>query len=410
MPVRFEGPIYVEADPVESDRPLPPRKSRLRAGSAACAHLGDVIRLEDCKTCRGTVRVKVFACHHPDHADTTLAFCRTCPDYEGEEGPAMMAIPATMVPPSRKRKGIWRNGILQIMVTRACDLACHHCTQGSNLAGRPVVMTPEQFEQAVASLEGYFGVIGVFGGNPCLSPHFEDYCRILRARVPFEQRGLWCNHPRGKGALARITFNPKHSNLNCHMNGEAYAEFARDWPESVPYLKGMDQDSIHGPPFVAMKDVIDDEAERWRLIGDCDVNKHWSALIGVVPGKGLRAFFCEIAYAQAALHADNPDWDGTGQPMPDTGLPVTPGWWRKPMADFSSQVLTHCHNCGIPLRRPGQLAIGGEREEFSETHRHIARPKVRGRVVEFVGIESLMRSERPATEYLPNVTPGYRGQ
>src|SRR5690606_32211808 len=140
-------------------------------------------------------------------------------------------------------------------VTRACDLSCHHCTQGSNLAGKPVVMTPDEFETAVKSLgfgvpgqQPYFGVVGVFGGNPALSPHFEAYCEILRAHVPFAQRGLWCNHPRGQGAAMRITFNPKVSNLNCHLSSEAHAEFSRDWPESIPYLKGMDQDSIHGAP------------------------------------------------------------------------------------------------------------------------------------------------------------------
>jgi len=316
-------------------------------------------------------------------------------------------MPKTMVPPSQRRP-VWRGGIIQLMVTRACDLSCHHCTQGSNLTGKPVVMTPDEFEQAVVSLRGYWGVFGVFGGNPTLSPHFEEYCKILRAHVPFEQRGLWCNHPRGMGKVARVTFNPKHSNLNCHLSSEAHAEFSRDWPESIPFLKGLDTDSVHGAPFVAMKDVIPDEAERWALIGKCDVNQFWSAAIGVVPGRGLRAFFCELAYAQAALHATNPDWDGTGQPMPDTGLEVVPGWWRKPMADFESQARLHCHACGIPMRRPGQSAVGGDHEEFSETHRWIARPKTKGREVQFVAISDMIeRSGRPATQYLPGVTPGY---
>lgn len=308
-----------------------------------------------------------------------------------------------LVAPSQKRPRIFRGGILQLMVTRACDADCFHCTQGSNLAGKPVIMKPEEFEQAVDSLAGYWGVIGVFGGNPCVSPYFEDYCRILRAKVPFEQRGLWCNHPRGKGALCRITFNPRHSNLNVHLNSEAHAEFSRDWPESIPYLKGADEDSVHGSPWVAMKDRIPDEAKRWELIGDCDVSRWWSALIGIVPGRGLRAYFCEIAYSQAALHEafdpGNPDW-------PDTGMEVTPGWWRKPMEAFEDQVNLHCHSCGIPLRRQGQLAVGGEFEEFSETHRMLARPKVKDRPVQLVQIGGAVeRPDRPATEYLPGTTP-----
>jgi hypothetical protein len=96
--------------------------------------------------------------------------------------------------------------------------------------------------------------------------------------------------------------------------------------------------------------------------------------------------------------------------MPDVGLEVVPGWWRKPMADFEDQVRLHCHACGIPLRRPGQLAIGGVEEEFSRTHRFIARPKAKDRTVSIVSIGGLTeRPERPSTQYLPNVTPGYHG-
>lgn len=318
----------------------------------------------------------------------------------------MGGLPVEMVAPGDKRPA-WRGGIIQIHVTRACDLACTHCTQGSDLTGKPVVMSPDEFERAVDSLVGWTGVYGVFGGNPAVSPHFAAYCEILRAKVPFVQRGLWCNHPRGKGPLCRVTFNPAHSNLNCHLNGEAHAEFSRDWPESIPYLKGMDRDSEHGAPFVAMKDVIQDESERWKLIGDCDINKFWSALVGIVPGRGLRAYFCEIAYAQAALHAAADDADQ----WPDVGLEPVVGWWRKPMAAFEAQVRQHCHSCGIPLRRPPRLALGSEVEEFSQTHAAIARPKVRDRRVEFVDIGGMIqRPERPATNYLPGTTPGYHGQ
>jgi hypothetical protein len=80
------------------------------------------------------------------------------------------------------------------------------------------------------------------------------------------------------------------------------------------------------------------------------------------------------------------------------------------MADFEGQFRGMCHHCSIPLNRPGQLAMGGEKEEFSETHRFIARPKVKTRPVEFVSVEALGKRDRPATEYLAGVTPGYRGQ
>lgn len=306
---------------------------------------------------------------------------------------------ARMVPPGQPRPGIWRGGIIQVHVTRACDLACHHCTQGSNFGGRPAMMTVEQFDLAVASLDGYFGVVGVFGGNPAMHPQFDVLCTILRAHVPFERRGLWCNNLRGKGAIARVTFNPRVSNINVHLDSAAADEIRRDWPEAAPHIKGESEDSVHGSPWVSMTDVGIPEAQRWEMIAGCDINRHWSALIGVVRGE-LRAYFCEIAYAQAALHADDPAW-------PDVGLPVTPGWWRRPMADFEAQVRQHCHHCGVPLRRPGQLAIDGQLEEVSETHRAVARPKTPGRPVQIVTIGGADRPARPLTEYLPGVTPGY---
>lgn len=310
-----------------------------------------------------------------------------------------------MVAPGQRRPGVWREGILQIMVTRACDQACFGCTQLSNLGGRPVVMSPQDFETAVRSLEGYFGVVGVFGGNPCVSPYFEEYCRILREHVPFEQRGLWSNHPRGKGALCRETFNPAVSNINVHLSEEAYQEFVRDWPESIPFLNGLQQDSRHGSPWVSLSEVYASgtqrpytDEEKWALIADCDINQLWSALIGVVPGKGLRAFFCEIAYAMCVLHATDPDW-------PDVGLEVTPGWWRKPMEEFTAQVRQCCFQCGVPLRREGQWAIGGQYEEVSPIHAPYYQPKVPGRPVRVVsGADPVGRVPR-ATEYLPGLGP-----
>lgn len=303
---------------------------------------------------------------------------------------------AKMVPPGKKRPGIWRSGVLQIHVTRACDKACFGCTQGSNIAGKVWMIPPEEFAKAVDSLAGYFGVVGIFGGNPALHPKFDELCAIVREKVPYEQRGLWCNHPSGKGSIMRETFNPAVSNLNVHEDREAYDEFARDWPECRSVLKGLDSDSRHSPPFVAMQDVIPEESKRWDLIAGCDVNRFWSSMICWIPNRGLRAYFCELAGAQAILHASDPDW-------PDLGLPVARGWWKRPMQDFAAQVRLHCHACGIPLRRYGQLANGGEYEEVSETHAGIYRPKRREREVQLVTLERADgRTLARATNYLEN--------
>ena len=288
----------------------------------------------------------------------------------------MESVIASMVAPYQPRP-VHLGGVLQIWVTRACDKSCFGCTQGSNLGGKPTMITPEQYAEALESLRGYFGVVGMFGGNPAMHPQFDELCRILRESwVPIEQRGIWCNHPRGKIKTIAETFYAPHSNLNVHMDADAYREFAEGWPESREWLKGMDADSRHSQVYVALKDVVADEGQRWRLIQNCDINRFWSALVGVFRGE-LRAWFCEIAAAQAMLHQNDPNY-------PDTGLPVTPGWWRRPIQDYAEQINYHCHRCGVPLRGRGELAMTGTKEQVSETHRDIYKPKIKGREVEVV--------------------------
>lgn len=320
-----------------------------------------------------------------------------------------------MVPPSQRRpqKAWGGGGVMQIMITRACDKSCYGCTQGSNLAGKPAVMSVDDFDVACNSLKGYPFLVGVFGGNPCLHPQFDQICDVLRHYFPKEKCGLWSNNINGHGASCRKTFRPDMSNLNVHLDMRAYEEIYGTWPEARRYIKGHDRDSRHSPPFVAMKDVVLDESKRWDLISKCDINQDWSALIGVTT-HGLRGYFCEIAYAQAALH---PEW-------PDTGLDVEKfyvstqddliavdvtsrlgvRWWQLPMKDFAAQVRLHCHSCGVPLSRKGELACAADgTEEVSETHANIFKPKVKGRRVSLVTVDSPpVETLRKMTHYLEN--------
>jgi hypothetical protein len=48
----------------------------------SCKHLGDVIDLRPCETCRGKVLTKIHKCHHPAHTETTIPQCHHCPDFE----------------------------------------------------------------------------------------------------------------------------------------------------------------------------------------------------------------------------------------------------------------------------------------------------------------------------------------
>jgi hypothetical protein len=53
---------------------------------AKCRHLGDELRRQECPTCQGTVKLKVFACaiHGECTPETPLegvACCASCPDW-----------------------------------------------------------------------------------------------------------------------------------------------------------------------------------------------------------------------------------------------------------------------------------------------------------------------------------------
>ncbi len=71
---------YWREPPPPSFRPVVLTKPR-----GPCVHLGPQTGLRECATCAGRVRVKVFACAHPRHGETTLAECASCPDHEARE-------------------------------------------------------------------------------------------------------------------------------------------------------------------------------------------------------------------------------------------------------------------------------------------------------------------------------------
>lgn len=269
-----------------------------------------------------------------------------------------------MIAPSQVRPGKPRGGVIQLLVTSNCDKSCFGCTQASNLRRPKEFMPPDLFETAVLSLKNYWGIVGVFGGNPAVHGQFETLCEILRAHIPKERCGLWCNNPLGKGAVMRDTFNPAVSNLNVHLDQKAYDEFRQDWPECHPF--GLTEDSRHSPVFVSMQDVIADEGERWNLIANCPINREWSAGAGMFRGE-LRGWFCEIAMAQSLLMQGNPGYPDTGVPIPDQNGSLD--WWQRTMFDpqFTAQARHHCHRCGVPMNGYGSLACADDSAAVEQT-------------------------------------------
>jgi len=256
------------------------------------------------------------------------------------------------------------------------------------------MMTLEQFETSCQTLKDYWGVVGIFGGNPALHPQFEAICEIMRKYIPKEQRGLWCNNPMGKGRAMRETFNPAVSNLNVHLNQKAFDEFKHDWPECAPF--GLNEDSRHSPVYVSMDDLGIPKEDRYELISFCDINQNWSAMVCVFRGE-LRGYFCEIAGAQAMLRQNDTR-------VRDTGLQISEGWWQQKMESFKWQVRQHCHDCGVPLRGHGQLANAiDDKEQTSEVYQDIFKPKKPGREIEVVtNLVQLGKPLNSTTDYMGN--------
>jgi len=252
----------------------------------------------------------------------------------------------SLILPRKRRPGKPRGGVMQIRLTSYCDCACPHCTQLCDwrAVGRGTLMHVEQFEQAVISLKDYWGIIGIFGGNPCLHPKFTEICKILRKYFPKERCGLWSNRIYDYGPICAETFNPSISNLNVHGSKEAYKEIREGWPQARPF--GLKEPSRHPPILTAVMDLVPEE-KMWDVIKSCDLNKHWSAMIAVINGQ-LRGFFCEVAGSLATLHSSDPDW-------PDLGVEIEPGWWKKGWEAFADQARFYCPRCGVPLRGWGAL-------------------------------------------------------
>lgn len=307
-------------------------------------------------------------------------------------GPVPASVLSRMKGPGDYRSGIWRGRVLQIKVTNSCDLDCKNCSVAVGIAKklhRKFFMSPDQFRVACRSLVGFPGVVGMFGGNPCIHPQFDELCAIMRDEIPdMDQRGLWSNRLFGHGAVCRQTFSPDHSNLNVHESQFAWDEMRRDWPESKPLSGGLTTESRHGPIFGSMMDIGVSETDMWDRIGSCYVNQKWSAEITVVGG-ALVGYFCEIAATMAELENDA-----------TTGAAIGPYWWTRPMHTFQQQVGKYCTRCLIPMNGK---KVNAADETAAEQYTAAWAPlmlTIRGRVMEHIATAADIAGGEPATKYL----------
>jgi len=240
-----------------------------------------------------------------------------------------------------KMRGPRNMHIICIDVTNKCDLACSNCTRLLENQDAFWEMTPDNFRKALQSLKGYFGVIAMIGGNPCMHRDFEELCRIFQEEVPNKlQRGLWTNNYFKHRAIIEETFGT--FNLNSH--GEARAEAnLLDLHKTVSGNGALSWfyggHSEHAPLLTAVKDLFP-EKEMWERISNCDINKEWSA--SIVQNKGeLRVYFCEVAASFDLARNE------------DHGQPVTDGWWKSVARDFEDQIKRFCPGCGVPAKQKG---------------------------------------------------------
>lgn len=249
-----------------------------------------------------------------------------------------------LAPIDKVRSGV--NDIMQIVVTTACTLNCSNCTQLLPFRKDYLHMDLGVFREALESLEGWPGVVALFGGNPCSHPQFHELCTILAEYVPEqERRGLWSNDLLGHQAIAYWTFYPNgRFNLNAHGSLPAAARIWEGLPgKLIP--KSAEVHSMHAPILVDYLDM-GVKPEDWPAKREaCDINQKWSGAIVEREGKAY-GYFCEVAASLDGVRGLN------------SGVPATEGWWRKGMesAGFSAQVKQCCDmGCGVPLKlKPNQ--------------------------------------------------------
>ena len=245
-----------------------------------------------------------------------------------------------------------QKGVIQIDITNRCDiLKCSNCTRNLLYHDNRFTMTLDNFKRAVDSLADYPGIIGVFGGNPCLHPQFEEFSRYLKQVIPqAKRRGLWSNNLLNHGEIVREVYG--YFNLNVHTNQKS----AEKIHQLLPWAKvwGEDRCSKHGPLLVAIKDVVHDEKKMWEMIEKCDINLYWSGAITQINGN-LRAYFCEVASGFDLMYNE------------DHGIEVTPGWWKRPIEDYDHQIKRWCPNCGVPLKMKGHDDLEFV-DDVSQTH------------------------------------------
>ncbi len=234
------------------------------------------------------------------------------------------------------------HNIIQIDITNACTHRCSNCTRFCGHQIKPFMMETDTFQQAVDSLQGFDGMIGVMGGEPTLHPHFDTCARYLADHFGPRERHPCGRLPIRDFAEYRIDhFSDVTGKRGLWTSlGDGYYRHFELIQELFDYQCINDHlnPGLHQALLVTRKELGITDAEWIPLRDACWIQNLWSSCI---TPKG--AFFCEIAGALDML------FDGPG------GWPIEPGWWKRTPAEFGDQ-LQWCELCSAALQVPRRRA------------------------------------------------------
>ena len=234
--------------------------------------------------------------------------------------------------------------IIQIEITNACPKRCSNCTRFCGHHKEPFFMDFETFKQAVDSMKGFKGIVGIMGGEPTIHPEFDKFVRYYRDHIGYDDFSTACYEPTSdfvKHILANA-YNVDYSNhrgLWTSVNSKYYDHFELI-QDTFGYQLVNDHShpSMHETLMCTRKELGIPDDEWVKLRDKCWVQNLWSASIAP---KG--AFFCEMAAAMDATLGGPGGWK------------IEPGWWKRTPADFADQ-LHWCELCSAALPMPKRNA------------------------------------------------------
>lgn len=242
--------------------------------------------------------------------------------------------------------------IIQIEITNFCDILCSNCTRFCGHQKKFFFMDFDTFKEAVDSVTGFSGVVGIMGGEPTFHPEFEKFSNYFKDHFGDIELRNFFRYP-VKDFMEHISTN-SFLNFNLKLKssakrglwssiGKGYYKHFETIQNVFDYqcLNDHINPSTHLSLMITRKELGIPDREWLKRRDNCWIQNEWSA--SVTP-KG--AFFCEIAAALDYL------FDGPG------GWPIEKGWWLRKPKDFKDQ-LHWCEWCSAPLLVPKRNAKEG---------------------------------------------------